>query len=298
MFVSGPDRHERDRAVGAEDALGEEVDRVLLDRAAPRRRGARAVEARLAVDVGGDEELAGERAVGAGRDRDVAAPTNSSTRSAFAVVFSSVWLPATVVTPSRSSSGWRARAGVRSRRRGPGRSRAGSASGLTPPAHERVEYRRFPHLRPHGSERSERLRASIASTSRRAKAAPAPSAPAAQRGLLALATLEQRDDEARGEGVAGRRAVHRLDRRRHRARATSTPSSRRSAPSAPSVSAKRRPSGSTRAPRARASWRRSGRPARGSAPAPAAPARRSGRRRPPSRPRPPRSRRRGPRAGR
>ena len=32
-------------------------------------------------------------------------PANSSTRRAFAVVFSSVWLPATVVTPSRSTSG-------------------------------------------------------------------------------------------------------------------------------------------------------------------------------------------------
>src|SRR4029453_19683275 len=32
-------------------------------------------------------------------------PTKSSTRIAFAVVFSSVWFPATVVTPSSSTSG-------------------------------------------------------------------------------------------------------------------------------------------------------------------------------------------------
>ena len=62
------DRDERDRPGRAEDPLGEEVDRVLLDRCALRVGQARPVEPGLAMDVGGDEELAGERPVGAGCD--------------------------------------------------------------------------------------------------------------------------------------------------------------------------------------------------------------------------------------
>ena len=51
------DRDER----RAGDMLGEEVDRMLLDRFALRRRQVGAVETGLAVDVGGDERLANER---------------------------------------------------------------------------------------------------------------------------------------------------------------------------------------------------------------------------------------------
>jgi hypothetical protein len=58
---------------GAVEPLGEEVDRVLGRRPALRRRQVRAVEAGLAVDVRGDARLTHERALGSGRDRDLAA---------------------------------------------------------------------------------------------------------------------------------------------------------------------------------------------------------------------------------
>ena len=69
-FVSGPtgDEHGLGRHV-----LDEEVDGVLLDRLGGARRQLGAVEAALAVDVGGDVELAHERPLGAGGDRHVGA---------------------------------------------------------------------------------------------------------------------------------------------------------------------------------------------------------------------------------
>ena len=78
--------------------------------ARPGRPAARgsvgAVEAGLAVDVGGDEELAGERPIGARRDRARRPGRRTRGRAARSrSSSSSVWLPATVVTPSRSSSG-------------------------------------------------------------------------------------------------------------------------------------------------------------------------------------------------
>ena len=100
-FVSGPTA----TSGRAARVLGEEVDRVHVERRAARRRQLGPVEAGLAVHVRGDERLADERPVGAGGDRHIGPPTRSSTRIAFAVVFSSVWLPETVVTPSSSSSG-------------------------------------------------------------------------------------------------------------------------------------------------------------------------------------------------
>ena len=94
----------------------------------------------------------------------------------------------------------RARAGARSRRRGPGRSRAGSAC-----SRARV---------------SRRPRAAVGSDGcapgREAAIAPG-RAGAAQR-LLPVAALEQRDDEAGGERVAGGRAVDGLHARRRGAR--------------------------------------------------------------------------------
>src|SRR5438105_1544695 len=54
--------------------IREEVDRVLGDRTAARRRQVRAVETRLAVHVRGDEQLADERPIGARCDRHVVAP--------------------------------------------------------------------------------------------------------------------------------------------------------------------------------------------------------------------------------
>ena len=98
-----PDRHEH--RLGP-DVLDEEVDGVLLDRLGGARRQLRPVEAALAVHVRGDVELArragGRRPPRPGRP---ARPTSASTRSALSVVFSSVWLPWTVVTPTRSTSG-------------------------------------------------------------------------------------------------------------------------------------------------------------------------------------------------
>ena len=72
MFVSGPTGTSVTGSVGAEDALGEEVDGVLGDRRSLRLGERGPVQAGLPVDVGGDEELARERPVGAGGDRDVA----------------------------------------------------------------------------------------------------------------------------------------------------------------------------------------------------------------------------------
>ena len=71
------ERDVRQRAGGDErralDPLGEEVDRVLGRRLGLRRRQVGAVEARLAVHVGGHARLAHERPAGAGGDRDLAA---------------------------------------------------------------------------------------------------------------------------------------------------------------------------------------------------------------------------------
>ena len=66
-----------------------------------------AVEAGLSVDVGGDEAAPG-RAAGRHRLRPARRPRDRRTPGrewAFAVVFSSVWLPETVVTPRSSISG-------------------------------------------------------------------------------------------------------------------------------------------------------------------------------------------------
>ena len=70
--------------------------------AAAAGRGRRAG---LAVDVRGDERVAQERPSAPAATGMSSRPTKSRTRIAFAVVFSSVWLPATVVTPSSSTSG-------------------------------------------------------------------------------------------------------------------------------------------------------------------------------------------------
>ena len=187
-----------------------------VDRRSPRRRQVRPVEPRLAVDVRRDERLADERPVGSRGHRNVARPTCSSTRIAFAVVFSSVWLPATVVTPRARARGWRAPAGARSRRRGRDRSRGRSASGSA--AESRPP-------RPRRSEgcapRAGGERAGLAGTRQR---------------FLTRPPLEQRDDEAGGERVAGA-VPSTASTRGGAARATSSPCSSSTAPSAPRVSA-------------------------------------------------------------
>ena len=70
-FVSGPSGTRVTGVLGREQALGEEFDRVLLDRSATRGGEIGAVQAGLAVRVGRDDELAHERPVGAGRDGEV-----------------------------------------------------------------------------------------------------------------------------------------------------------------------------------------------------------------------------------
>ena len=173
------------------------------------RRGQRRTRrARFAVDVVGDVRLTNERPIGAAATGTSPRPASSSTLSAFSVVFSSVWLPWTVVTPSSSTSGLASASSSAMASSCRGRSRGGSASASCGA----------------GSRRS-----------RRSSAATAARPGARQRALpprmlgeclLAVAPLEQRDDEARRERVAGRSAVHRPRPCGGFALATSSPCSR------------------------------------------------------------------------
>ena len=137
-------------------------------------------------------------------DRDIAAARRARARaSAFAVVFSSVWLPATVVTPSSSTSGEATASisAIASSWPGSQSMRIGVPGLMRPSASPR---------RPaaSGSERwapSSRLR-----TRRPCRHAAAP--PRSGR------SSSSADDEAGGERVAGAGAVHRDDPRRRRAR--------------------------------------------------------------------------------
>src|ERR671923_496421 len=120
-------------------------------------------------------------------------PTNSSTRIAFAVVFSSVWLPATVVMPTSSTSGLASASRIAIASSWPGSQsiRTGSAKDL-------VDLLRG---------REGRLGAGPRCRDRTGGAG------AAER-LVPVAPLEVRDDKARGERVARRRAVDGVHRRR------------------------------------------------------------------------------------
>src|SRR5207237_7773804 len=66
-------RHEGDGALALADPVGKEVHGMLCQWGALRRWEVGAVEPGLAVDVGGDERLADQRAVGSCSDRNVAA---------------------------------------------------------------------------------------------------------------------------------------------------------------------------------------------------------------------------------
>ena len=129
-------------------------------------------------------------------------PTSSRTRRAFAVVFSSVWFPATVVTPRRSSSGLASasRSAIASSCPGSQSSRIGVGS-LT-----RAQY--LVNLRRRGQRG---LSAGPGGCDRTGGAG-------AAKGLLPLAPFEERDDEAGREGVPGARPVDRLDFGRRGAR--------------------------------------------------------------------------------
>ncbi len=200
------------------DQLGEEVDGVHAERLR-RRLGQRGpVEAALAVHVRGDAQRRARAAASAPAATGMSVrPASSSTLSALRVVFSSVWLPATVVTPRSSTSGEASASRIAIASSWPGSQsmRIGmlTASASTSSAVGSEDCA----PEPRGGER-------------------AGDAGAAQR-LVALAALEQRDDEARREGVAGGGAVDGARRRAAR-RARPPPRSRSStAPSAPSVTA-------------------------------------------------------------
>ena len=98
-------RDERDRALARADRSRQEVDRVLATGAAARRRQVGAVEPALAVHVGGDRALAHERGGGAGRDRDVASAGELEHAQRVGGRLLDRLVPATVVTPRRSTSG-------------------------------------------------------------------------------------------------------------------------------------------------------------------------------------------------
>ena len=203
MPRSSAERDVRERAERDERRLRRHV----LERGSRRRAAATGSEARggqlgpveaaLAVHVRGDVQLAdaaaGRRPAATGTSPR---PTSASTRSALSVVFSSVWLPCTVVTPTRSTSGLASA------------SRSAIASSWPGVAVD--------------DDRGVIAR-SIASTSAavgrdgcapKREAASAPAAQARPQRLLALAALEQRDEQAGGERVAGGSAVDGVDLRR------------------------------------------------------------------------------------
>ena len=104
-FVSGPVATSVTRPARARISLGEE--RRPRARAPARRAAAAAgpVEPALAVDVRRDSSSRTSGRPAPAATGTSARPASSSTRSAFAVVFSSVWLPATVVTPTQLELG-------------------------------------------------------------------------------------------------------------------------------------------------------------------------------------------------
>ena len=105
MFVSGPVGTSVTGVGARRDRPGHEVDGVLAERRPAGRRQRRTVEPAVTVDVGCHRELRSSGRSAPAATETSARPARSSTRSAFAVVFSRVWLPCTVVTPSNSSSG-------------------------------------------------------------------------------------------------------------------------------------------------------------------------------------------------
>src|SRR5215207_3985122 len=113
-------------------------------------------------------------------------PENSRMRIAFAVVFSSVWLPATVVTPRSSISGL-----ASARRSAIASSWPGSQSRIIGSAKDLV------HLV------GGRKRGLGAGPGRRYR----PGRACAAQRLVPVAGLEVRDDKAGGEGVASRGSV-------------------------------------------------------------------------------------------
>ena len=208
-FVSGPVGDERDAAVAGADLLGEER-RPRARRPARRRGGGRSGPSSpaLAVDVRRDVALAHERPRRARGDRHVAAAGELE----HAQRVRGRLLERLVARDGRHADAARpparrARAGARSRRRGPGSQSRTIGVGVT------------------GAVSRRPRRRSAARAARRARRGErAGGARPAQR-LLVRPALEQRDDEAGGERVAGARCRRRRRRAAARRRATSRPSS-------------------------------------------------------------------------
>ena len=206
-FVSGPVGTSVSLPSRRADLVGEEVDRMLGPRGAARRRQVGAVEAGLAVHVRRDVALAHERPVGARVDRDVAAARELE----HAQRVRRRLVERLVAGDGRDADELELGRGEREQER--------DRVVVTGVAVE--DDRRRSHA------------ASIASTSAAVgrdgcapsrDAASAPAAHARRSASSRGAPLEQRDDEAGGERVAGRGAVDGVDpRRRRRARPRARP---------------------------------------------------------------------------
>ena len=173
---------------------------MLLDRLGRAVGQLRPVEPALAVDVRGDVQLAHERPVGARGDRDVGAAGEREHAERVVGRLLERLVAGEVVTPTSSSSGLASASSSAIASSCPG-----SQSRMTRGRH----------------------RASIASTSAavgsdgcapKRDAASAPAAHARRSASSRLAALEQRDEQAGGERVAGGGAVDGVDLRRLGAR--------------------------------------------------------------------------------
>ena len=207
-FVSGPVGISVIAPSRARICSARNVDRVRRDRRPGRRRQVGAVQSRLAVDVrrhvrSRTSGCAAPAATGTSPGRRTRARAGRSRSSCRASE-----LPATVVTPTSSTSGEASASSSAIASSWPGsQSRRIGVGAL------RLSYRL--QL---GGGRQRGLRAEPRRGERARRAGPA------QR-LLARPSLEQRDDEAGGERVAGGGAVDRRRSPAAAARATSRPSS-------------------------------------------------------------------------
>ena len=219
MFVSGPGRDERDRLVRGADRVGDEVDRVPRDRA--RSSAAGSVGPSIPLSPWTYSATNGSRTNGRAAPAATGTsvrPANSSSFSALTVVFSSVWLPWTVVTPTSSTSGLASasRSAIAS-------SWPGSQSRrIFMPAVSRLPRRRWAAraARRAARRRARRRRRRGVSASSRGR----PSSSETRRHAVKASPAAVPSTASTGGGAA---------------RAISSPPSSRTAPSAPSVSAVR-----------------------------------------------------------
>ena len=245
-------RHERDRRGAASAIDAASTRRRRSDRLDVGGGQRRPVEPALAVDVRGDGELALERPVGAHGDRDVRPADEREHPQRVLRRLVERLVPVHGRDAEQVELGAREREQQRDRIVVAGiaveddrRRRHGAV--CTPIALWSSCVTTATLAARRGSRRSRPRSAETAA--RRSATPPSPPPRMPGEGLLLVAPLEERDEQACRERVAGGGAVDRLDAG-GAARATSSPSSSSTAPSAPSVSATR-PS-RRRAPRARA----------------------------------------------